>query len=234
MVPGWNSELGRRLRSAEQSWRLHACHQTAGLDPWNHKHIVKPGPAITRQPKQKHTNVECWIFSTVCEPHSQKQKWIQLWSTSFVRKTFIQIELAYVSDHLVVFIQYDYLVVMAYECFSKLNQSKVGFNFSQPNKKVHKIHADTTIMRIYITVMYCYTHLPTLCHAVVVSFVRIWFFEQYLHKWHLEMKLSYNEPASTYDLVEVMLLSLWIVFFLKSISYAQNVPMWNTCFRLWR
>lgn len=83
MVPGWNSELGRRLRSAEQAWRLHACHQTAGLDPWNHKHIVKPGPAIIWQPKQKNTNVECreYLVQYVSHTHKNESEYF-----SFVRQ----------------------------------------------------------------------------------------------------------------------------------------------------
>lgn len=58
MVPGRHSELGRRLCSAKQAWRLHTCHQTTGLDPSNHIRIVEPGPAIIRQPKQKNRNVQ--------------------------------------------------------------------------------------------------------------------------------------------------------------------------------
>lgn len=33
MVPGWDRELGRGMRSEKQAWCLHAGHQTARLDP---------------------------------------------------------------------------------------------------------------------------------------------------------------------------------------------------------
>lgn len=74
MVPGWHSELGRRLRSAEQAWRLHACHQTTGLDPWNHIRIVEPGPAIIRQPKQKNRNVQRHEYLVQREPRNKQRK----------------------------------------------------------------------------------------------------------------------------------------------------------------
>lgn len=104
MVPGWHSELGRRLCSTEQAWRLHPCHQTAGMDPWNHKHIAEPGPAIIWQPKQKNTNVERHEYLVQShKPYSHKQN-AALVVILREKKKIIWIELAYVSDHLVVFI----------------------------------------------------------------------------------------------------------------------------------
>lgn len=65
MVPGWDRELGRGLRSEKQAWRLHPGHQTARLDPGNHVNIADGGTAIVRQQAQLKRSNSLNVYSIV-------------------------------------------------------------------------------------------------------------------------------------------------------------------------
>ncbi len=123
-----------------------------------------------------------WIFSTVCEPHSQKRKWIQLWSTSFVRKKFIQIELAYVSDLLVIFIiafsfsMTIWLLWLMNDVFHSCINLKLSSTLVNQIKRFINTCGSTNENILYITVMYCNTHLPTLSRSCssICSYLILW------------------------------------------------------------
>lgn len=85
MVPGWDRELGRGLRSEKQAWRLHPGHQTARLDPGNHVNIADCGTAIVRQQTQLKRSNSLNIYSAWLSCTSFGQN--SLWNCSKLRDT---------------------------------------------------------------------------------------------------------------------------------------------------